>query len=200
MRRLTANDYIVMPWKNGAGATTQLAVSPAEAGLDDFDWRISTALVRSDGLFSAFPGVDRSLAVLRGGGLVLLGEDAEYCRLSEGAEPFVFAGEESIAARLESSPVTDFNVMTRRSLCAHLLEMKLIQDGLRCVPRSDLTLIHVVRGGRVTCQDADGAIEVCSEGDTLVIDWCDGSEVDLTVQQPTVVCLAHITYKESQHE
>lgn len=200
MRRLTADDYIVMPWKNGAGATTQLAVSPAGAGLNDFDWRISTALVGSDGPFSAFPGVDRSLAVLRGSGLVLLSEDAEYCRLSQGVEPFVFAGEEPIAARLESGPVTDFNVMTRRSSCAHLLEMKVIQDKLRCVPRSDLTLIHVVRGGRVTCHDAGGAIEWCSEGDTLVIDWRDGSEVDLTVQQPTALCLAHITYKESHHD
>ena len=41
MRILRAPDYRRMPWKNGGGETTEIAVFPAGAGLDDFDWRVS---------------------------------------------------------------------------------------------------------------------------------------------------------------
>ncbi|WP_431460998.1 HutD family protein, partial [Klebsiella pneumoniae] len=33
MRILRAADYRSMPWKNGGGVTTEIAVSPAGAGL-----------------------------------------------------------------------------------------------------------------------------------------------------------------------
>ena len=61
MRILRAPDYRVMPWKNGGGTTTEVAVSPEGAGLDHFDWRISMARVEQDGPFSTFPGIDRTL-------------------------------------------------------------------------------------------------------------------------------------------
>ena len=51
------------PWKNGGGETAEIAVSPAGAGFDDFDWRISTAIVAQSGPFSGFPGVDRVLTL-----------------------------------------------------------------------------------------------------------------------------------------
>ena len=34
-----------LPWKNGQGVTLELAIAPPGAGLDDFDWRISSARV-----------------------------------------------------------------------------------------------------------------------------------------------------------
>ena len=71
MRILRAADYRVMPWKNGGGTTTEITVSPDGSGLDDFDWRVSMARVASSGPFSGFAGVDRTLAVLEGEGIVL---------------------------------------------------------------------------------------------------------------------------------
>src|SRR5690606_386633 len=59
------------PWKNGGGETAEIAVSPAGAGFDDFDWRISTAIVAQSGPFSGFPGVDRVLTVIEGGAMEL---------------------------------------------------------------------------------------------------------------------------------
>jgi environmental stress-induced protein Ves len=53
-------------WKNGAGTTREIAVEPAGAGTDDFDWRLSLAEVDRDAPFSAFPGVDRCIVLLRG--------------------------------------------------------------------------------------------------------------------------------------
>ena len=68
MRILRAESYRRMPWKNGGGETTEIAVSPEGAGLDDFDWRVSMARVESSGPFSLFAGIDRTLAILEGEG------------------------------------------------------------------------------------------------------------------------------------
>ena len=46
MRRLTAKDYRIMPWKNGGGTTTEIAVFPAGASLETFEWRFSPAPTR----------------------------------------------------------------------------------------------------------------------------------------------------------
>jgi hypothetical protein len=59
---LRAADHRTMPWKNGGGETTEIAVSPPHAGLADFDWRISMAKVASDGSFSIFPEIDRTFS------------------------------------------------------------------------------------------------------------------------------------------
>ena len=56
------------PWKNGGGVTTELAMSPPGAGLDNFDWRVSLASIAEDGPFSQFPGVDRTLVMVAGDG------------------------------------------------------------------------------------------------------------------------------------
>ena len=192
MRKLTAGDYRVMPWKNGGGSTTELVVFPAGAGLDDFDWRASTARVAGDGPFSAFPGVDRSLAVLEGHGLILADESGEHC---VGAVPFVFRGEQRIDARLRDGPVTDFNVMTRRATCSHVLELTELHGTLRCLPRSDLLLVYLARGGKV---DAHGV--AIDEGEGLLVDWRDEPEIELTAVEPATLCLAHITFKEAQHD
>eukprot|EP01042_Synura_sphagnicola_P007286 gene7286-9332_t len=45
MRIIRATDCLVMPWKNGGGTTTEMAVAPEGASLNDFDWRISMAHV-----------------------------------------------------------------------------------------------------------------------------------------------------------
>ena len=71
MRLLRASDHRRMPWKNGGGMTVEIAVSPEGAGIEDFDWRVSMAFVEQDGPFSIFPGIDRTLAVLSGDGIVL---------------------------------------------------------------------------------------------------------------------------------
>lgn len=114
MRLLPAAQHRTMPWKNGGGSTTEIAVAPDGAGLDDFDWRISMALVATDGPFSAFPGVDRTLAVLQGNGLVLHGLPDGPVRLEREGEPFGFPADAAVSATLADGPITDLNVMTRR--------------------------------------------------------------------------------------
>jgi len=103
-----------MPWKNGGGSTTEIAVSPDGARIDAFDWRISMAAVAADGPFSAFPGVDRTLAVLDGAGLLLHGLGPEPQRLQRATPPFAFPADAAVSATLLGEPIIDLNVMTRR--------------------------------------------------------------------------------------
>lgn len=106
------------PWKNGGGVTREIVCQPPGAGLDAFDWRVSIATIASDGPFSAFPGVDRVITLLEGGGVHLSGEaDAIDHRLDTPLQPYAFAGEAHIHARLLAGDCDDFNVMTRRATC-----------------------------------------------------------------------------------
>lgn len=120
LRLLPPAEHRRARWKNGGGWTTELARAPAE-GEGEFDWRISIAEVDVDGEFSRFPGIDRSLLVLAGEGMVLerAGVGAHTLRRSD--PPLAFAGELDVFARLLAGPTRDFNVMTRRGTFDHTL-------------------------------------------------------------------------------
>jgi environmental stress-induced protein Ves len=121
MRIIRAGECKTTPWKNGGGSTTEIAVGPAGASLENFDWRVSMARVGSDGPFSDFAGIDRTLAVVKGNGLVLtVGEDAPVT-LSSGSDPVSFVGDTPTSARLTAGEITDLNVMTRRDRFRHRL-------------------------------------------------------------------------------
>jgi environmental stress-induced protein Ves len=121
LRIIRAGDCLTTPWKNGGGSTTEIAASPEGASLDTFDWRVSMARVASDGPFSDFPGIDRTLAVIKGAGLILtIGSNAPVI-LSSGTEPVSFAGDTPTSARLTQGEITDLNVMTRRGRFSHRL-------------------------------------------------------------------------------
>jgi len=112
-RVLSPADYRRMPWKNGAGRTTEIASHPAGAALDAFDWRISVADVASDGPFSTFAGVDRTIVLLAGAGMCLDG-DGRSTLLRTPYAPHSFRGDDAIACALVDGPVRDFNLMLRR--------------------------------------------------------------------------------------
>lgn len=101
-------------WKNGAGVTRTLAVEPENASFDGFLWRLSFAEVNAAGDFSPFPGVDRTLMLWRGRGMVLTPKNSATVTLSQPLEAYAFHGEEEIAARPADGPTIDFNVMVRR--------------------------------------------------------------------------------------
>jgi environmental stress-induced protein Ves len=133
------------PWKNGGGATTEIAVFPTGAGFDEFDWRVSLATITEDGPFSQFPGIDRSLALVDGDG-VLLDFGDERVVLSP-SEPLVeFAGEDVVHATVNGQPTLDFNVMTRRGRCRHRLEPFVVRGTVELPRRSGSTLVFLADG------------------------------------------------------
>ncbi|CCV06329.1 conserved hypothetical protein [Mesorhizobium metallidurans STM 2683] len=146
MRILRAAEYRVMPWKNGGGTTTEIAVSPDGAGLDDFDWRVSMARVESGGPFSGFAGVDRTLAVLEGGGVALDIAGRAPTELTGASAPFSFPADVPTQAALIAGPITDLNVMTRRGRMTHKVERLVISTPLDIRTEAATTLVLCVDG------------------------------------------------------
>jgi environmental stress-induced protein Ves len=119
MQLIERANYQPMPWKNGAGITMQIAIYPADATIDNFDWRISTAVVTADGPFSGFPGLERTLAVLEGAGINLTIGGTQAERLTPTSAPFTFPADASANATLINGPIHDLNVMARQDRFNH---------------------------------------------------------------------------------
>jgi environmental stress-induced protein Ves len=111
-----------MPWKNGKGVTREIVCRPEAATLDRFDWRVSLAHIAAPGPFSTFDGIDRTIVLLQGAGVVLQGLGEPY-RLQEAYQPFAFAGEAKVYADLIGGPSEDLNVMTRRGVCSAKVQL-----------------------------------------------------------------------------
>ena len=115
---IALSEIATVPWKNGAGLTRELAISPADASVDDFDWRISVAAIERDAPFSAFPGVDRCIVLLRGAGMRLRSVDGAIDRrLTQAYAPHRFSGDAALQASLIDGTCEDLNVMVRRGCC-----------------------------------------------------------------------------------
>lgn len=140
-----ARDRLFRPWKNGGGETAEIAVSPPGAGFETFDWRISTALVASDGPFSVFPDIDRVLTVIEGGPLRLSLAGVEH-EVGASSPPLAFPGDVPCSATLAGGPVLDFNVMVRRPLRAEVTRGPL-PGTLPQAPGAHLALLLAAGGG-----------------------------------------------------
>ncbi len=183
MHILRAGQYTRMPWKNGGGETTEIAVHPAGASVEDFGWRISMATVASDGPFSIFPGIGRTLSVLEGEGMVLtIGESAPVT-LTPASAPLSFPADVPISAQLVGGAITDLNVMTRRGHFTHrverhhvpgVLELK-VADGLLFSCARHLKVASDVMAVELEFQDAlelhgpEKSILVAGQGTFYVI-------------------------------
>lgn len=135
-----------VPWKNGGGVTRNLAIEPEVAGLDNFLWRVSIADVAQSGEFSPFPGVDCTIVLLSGNGMIL--ESGARLVLNKKFAPHAFRGEEPIRATLIDGPTRDFNVMVKRGLAEATVE----------VWRSESRL----------ASDMDDGVFICAQGAFLV--------------------------------
>lgn len=145
------------PWKNGGGSTTEIAIAPKGAGLDDFDWRISLATISQSGPFSVFAGIDRTLALVDGGG-VLLDFGGENFVLGENDPVIEFPGEAAVHATVIDGVTTDFNVMTRRGRCRHRLEPRIVRGVDELRRRSATTLLFLADGESLTVSSASERI------------------------------------------
>jgi environmental stress-induced protein Ves len=173
MQILRASDHRQMPWKNGGGVTTEIAVAPPLASVADFDWRISMATVAADGPFSRFEGIDRTLAVLSGEGLDLAVEGTPLVRLTPASKPYPFPGDATASAKLIAGPITDFNVMTRRGRWTHSVD-NLSIDGTQLLPVTADACIIFCRSGQITL------------GESSVLDAHDAALIDASADTPEI--------------
>ena len=168
-------------WKNGGGSTRQLLAFPPGASLDNFIYRISVAEVDSDGPFSHFPGIDRSLAILDGDGLALMNGAQLFGTLLAGQPPMAFDGALSLSGLRLGGKVRDFNVMSRRGQASHRCQQLELDAGSHRLTLPARSLLFVA-AGQVQCgeqtlhaQEAgwqDTATELtlhCDGGATLLL-------------------------------
>ncbi|MGV2100079.1 HutD/Ves family protein [Rhizobium sp. 21-4511-3d] len=161
---LKAANHRRMPWKNGGGETVEIAVFPDNAALGDFDWRVSMATVATDGPFSIFEGIDRTLSVLSGDGIALAIDCREPVRLTKISTPLAFPADVPVMATLSDGTITDLNVMTRRGRLEHTVE-RLAVDGM---------LEETVQAGTVLLVCRDGAVSCTHDGAQIDLDHDDG--------------------------
>lgn len=147
MRILHAAAYAVKPWKNGGGMTTEIIAEPDGASFDGIDWRISMARVEQAGPFSMLAGIDRSLGILAGEGMVLAVEGRGEVELRAGMHAVVFPGDVPVEARLLGGPVLDLGVMTRRGRFRHHLSRTTASGSYALARRGDVSLAVVCGAG-----------------------------------------------------
>ncbi|MBU2970050.1 HutD family protein [Pseudoalteromonas sp. C2R02] len=104
-----------VPWKNGKGTTTELAIN--EGGtLECFDWRMSIASVAEDGLFSNFAGYTRNLTLIAGNGIDLhhyYNDVSVTHSLKSILDVSIFDGASATSGELHKGEILDFNVIVR---------------------------------------------------------------------------------------
>lgn len=159
MRHLTSADYRRMPWRNGGGTTTEIAIAAGPS--ERFLHRVSIADVEADGPFSRFEGYDRHIMLISGAGMTL--ECGAHGRIELRApfEPRFFSGDWDVTGMLVSGPVRDFNVIVDRARVTATLETRRLDERatIACGEGSSC-LVHVLEGNLMGV----------AEGDTLVAD------------------------------
>jgi environmental stress-induced protein Ves len=157
LKVLRAVDYQRMPWKNGGGETSEIAISPPGATLDTLQWRVSMAVVAQDGPFSQFANIDRTLCVLDGAGMELdFGADGGKRTVTRDTAPFHFPADLPVQARLLADTITDLNVMTRRGAYRHSVGRLVVDGRLTLEVSADQSLLFC-EGAAVTCNVAGKA-------------------------------------------
>jgi len=167
---------VASPWKNGGGVTREVAAFPADTGLDTFVWRVSVADVAQAGPFSRFAGIDRTLVLLSGAGMLLdeaqSGEAVTTHALTQPLDTARFGGEAHIDARLVDGPTRDFNLMVRRDRAQGELDVwhttQQQAPGERTLS-ADVALLYCASGA-IAVALGDAEAQRLEPGDTLHID------------------------------
>lgn len=180
IRIVRASSHREMPWKNGGGVTTEVAIYPPGASLDAFDWRVSMATMARSGPFSPFPGIERRLCLLDGRGLHLSIEIAQpplTMMATRSSEPLVFNGDLPVEAKLVDGMVTILNVMTRRGRVRQDLE-RLRLDGEEALDLAAPIALLLCRDGQASVSMGEG-METLRHDDVAVVAAASGRRLAL---------------------
>ncbi|MBV1857599.1 MAG: HutD family protein, partial [Nannocystaceae bacterium] len=162
---ISPDRFKTIPWKNGQGVTSELAVSQGH-GLADFTWRISIAQVDKDGAFSDFTGLHRTLVLLEGRGLELCHDDKTRDRLERPLDLASFDGGSRTVGRLISGPITDFNVMSRVGRMS--AEVGLYRERAEVeAPTTELGFVYCALEDADICDAAGGVVSSLPVGHLL---------------------------------
>ncbi len=153
VERVYASDVPFQPWRNGGGVMQELLLRPPGP---DWKVRVGLAEIGADGPFSAYPGVERYLAVLRGAGLVLTIDGVAH-RCTRETAPLVFDGGAPTGCALIDGPCQVLNLLTHGVAGA----MRRVDGGEPWLPASGWCGLYAVVAGRFeTRSKRDESIDV----------------------------------------
>ena len=194
---LTAATYRSMPWRNGLGTTTEIAVEPGPA--DRFHWRLSIAEVAQSGPFSAFDGYDRVIAVVAGPGMRLAVDGRPAILLDQASAPYGFPGDAPTECTLVGGPIRDFNlILDRASTAGILARLRFTGAPLPVALDGGTVLVHALAGPIEADAGALGRWLV-PEGATLRLDHATGPMV-LTGEAGAHALLATIKRRQGSNK
>ncbi len=194
MQHLKPADYRSMPWKNGKGTTTEIAIHPPGSGVAGvpFMWRVSIADVPESGPFSRFPGYDRTIMMIEGDdGMWLDGAPDGPIDLKQRFVPQRFSGDWEITGRLVGGPLRDFNLMVDRARAAGQLSVVREAGPIKLAAPAGGQALLTVFSGEVRL--STGA--VVAAGETLRLDSREAVEgvADPRQSGPVAVALVVIS-------
>jgi uncharacterized protein len=142
-RILRYQEFPVVPWKNGLGVSRPIAaVPPADEG---FGWRLSMADITTDAVFSEYPGIDRTLAVVEGEIELRIEDAARHLRAGDPA--VAFSGDVPASAKPIVGAAVDLNLMIARDT-EYEGRIEPLQAG-RYVVETAAVIVSLVPGLRV---------------------------------------------------
>lgn len=191
---LGIEDYRVMPWKNGGGSTTELAIYPAQSTMNDpFHWRVSLAQLNGSGPFSSFPGYDRSIVLLSGHPMQLIHKNGDHeLKQLQPLVPYLFPGEWTTEGQLEGR-AEDFNLMLRREAVSGSLEcLHVNATGPLTAQLAKTTFLWVFRGE--VLWESQMQQKPLVTGDSLLIE-ASGHEQFQLESEDAIVFIARINPK-----
>jgi environmental stress-induced protein Ves len=167
MRILRAAAYQAVPWKNGLGATREILRHPA--GAADFIYRLSIAEVTQSCAFSAFPGYDRIIMLLDGGGFDLAFADGRTHALTARHAPFRFDGGVPAWCTVAGGPSQDLNLMVRRDAATATCEVLNAGGSLALAPAPGAIRLIVALTEGITVRRGGQSVSL-GRWDTACID------------------------------
>ena len=154
---IPVNEFKQIPWKNGQGVTTELAINKGSS-VHDFDWRLSVASVVENGAFSDFSGYVRQLVLIEGNGITLSHGNNKIDKLEKLLDVATFDGANSTIGSLHDGPIKDFNIMTKSSKFISTVET-IVEKKSMFLKHSSLCFIYGLRNN----------IEVTNQNDIKAI-------------------------------
>lgn len=179
VRKIVPAQYRQMPWRNGGGVTSEIAVFPepedgATAIAQPFWWRLSIAAVKESGPFSLFPGYDRTLLMLSGDGMELsIGAEAAPLVVRQPSVPVAFSGDFPTSCKLLGGAVRDFNIMTMRGRVKSQTQVRALSSGQpqQVLVAGETAFVFVLQGNINVQAGAETSVHTLQAEETLRLDF-----------------------------
>lgn len=176
-RHIRRGDTQSIRWKNGAGSARCIWREPGEGG-EEPCWELAIAEMTGSQPFSFYPGIDRSLFVLRG--MMRVTSPVRDLTLTPESPALMFAGEEAVQGHAPPGVVMeDFNILTRRNICTHEAVRWRGKIKIRLTVGAGWTVLYAQEG----IMRVHGAAKATLEpGDTLILQGSQGEACTLQVE------------------